>query len=58
MEWIHLVHESDKWRAVVNKVMKLSEFRTMQGTVSLPVKKLLSYSNTQFVLLKRRYYAR
>jgi len=23
VDWIHLVHESDKWRAVVNKVTKL-----------------------------------
>jgi hypothetical protein len=54
LDWIHLVHGSDKWRAVVNTVMKLSEFHTMQGTVN----KLLSYSSTQFVLLKRRCYAR
>jgi hypothetical protein len=58
VDWIHLVHDSDKWRAVVNTVMRLTEFRTMQGTVSLPVNKFLSYSNTQFVLLNRRYHAR
>jgi hypothetical protein len=43
LDWIHLVHDSDKWRAVVNKVMKLSEFRTMQETVSLPVRGTAEY---------------